>query len=49
MTLLEATKMRITELCKENKMNINQLVIVSCINLSTIRSLFKIISRAPST
>lgn len=49
MTLLEATKMRITELCKENKMNINQLAIASGINPSTIRSLFKVISRAPST
>ncbi len=49
MTLLEATKHRINELCKQNKMNINQLAIASGINPSTIRSIFKVITKAPSS
>ena len=49
MTLLEATKSRINELCKQNKMNINQLAIASGINPSTIRSIFKVIRKAPSS
>lgn len=49
MTLLEATRVRIKELCKENNMNINQLAIASGINPSTIRSVFKLITRAPSS
>ena len=49
MTLLEATRCRIKELCLEHNMNINQLAIASGINPSTIRSVFKVISRSPST
>ena len=49
MTLLEATRYRIKELCYEHNMNINQLAIASGINPSTIRSVFKVISRSPST
>lgn len=49
MTLLEATRQRITELCKINNMNINQLAIASGINPSTIRSIFKVITKAPSS
>ena len=47
MTLLEATRKRIDELCKLN--NINQLAIASGINPSTIRSIFKVIKKAPSS
>lgn len=47
MTLLEATRKRIDELCKINNMNINQLAIASGINPSTIRSIFKVIKKAP--
>lgn len=49
MTLLEATRKRIKELCKVNNMNINQLAIASGINPSTIRSIFKVIKKAPSS
>lgn len=49
MTLLEATRERIEELCKVNHMNINQLAIASGINPSTIRSIFKVIRKAPSS
>ena len=49
MTLLEETKKRIDELCKINNMNINQLAIASGINPSTIRSIFKVIKKAPSS
>ena len=49
MTLLEATRQRIAELCEINHMNINQLAIASGINPSTIRSIFKVISKAPSS
>ena len=49
MTLLEATQKRITELCKVNNININQLAIASGINPSTIRSIFKVIKKAPSS
>lgn len=49
MTLLEATQKRITELCQINNININQLAIASGINPSTIRSIFKIIKKAPSS
>lgn len=49
MTLLEATKRRIKELCKIKNMNINQLAIASGINSSTIRSILKIIKKAPSS
>ena len=49
MTLLEATRKRIDELCKVNNMNINQLAIASGINPSTIRSIFKVIKNAPSS
>ncbi len=49
MTLLEATRKRIKELCKINNMNINQLSIASGINPSTIRSIFKFIKKAPSS
>lgn len=45
MTLLEATRKRIDELCKVNNMNINQLAIASGINPSTIRSIFKVIKK----
>ena len=45
MTLLEATRKRIDELCKINNMNINQLAIASGINPSTIRSIFKVIKK----
>ena len=41
MTLLEATRKRIDELCK--------LAIASGINPSTIRSIFKVIKKAPSS
>ena len=37
MTLLDATRKRIAELCKFNNMNLNQLVIASGIHPSTIR------------
>ena len=47
MTLLEATRKRIDELCKLNNMNINKLAIASGINPSTIRSIFKVIKKAP--
>lgn len=49
MTLLEATRKRIDELCKIDNMNINQLAIASGINPSTIRSIFKVIKKAPSS
>jgi transcriptional regulator with XRE-family HTH domain len=49
MTLLEATRKRINELCIVKNMNINQLAINSGINPSTIRSIFKIIKKAPSS
>lgn len=49
MTLLEATRQRIRELCETNHMNINQLAIASGINPSTIRSIFKVITKAPSS
>ena len=49
MTLLEATRQRINELCKKNNMNINQLAIASGINPSTIRSIFKVITKSPSS
>ena len=49
MTLLEATCSRIKELCKEHNMNINQLAIASGLNPSTIRSVFKVISKSPSS
>lgn len=49
MTLLETTRKRINELCKLNNMNINQLAIASGINPSTIRSIFKIITKSPSS
>ena len=49
MTLLEATKRIITELCENKNMNINQLAISSGINPSTIRSIFKVITKAPSS
>lgn len=49
MTLLEATRKRIDEQCKINNMNINQLAIASGINPSTIRSIFKVIKKAPSS
>ena len=49
MTLLEATRKRIDELCKKNNMNINQLAIASGINPSTIRSIFKVITKSPSS
>lgn len=49
MTLLEATRKRIYELCKSNNININQLAIASGINPSTIRSIFKVIKKAPSS
>lgn len=45
MTLLEATRKRIDELCKVNNMNINRLAIASGINPSTIRSIFKVIKK----
>ena len=49
MTLLDATRKRIDELCKSNNMNINQLAIASGINPSTIRSIFKVITKSPSS
>lgn len=49
MTLLEATRERINQLCEEKKMNINKLAIASGINPSTIRSIFKVITKAPSS
>ena len=49
MTLLEATRKRINELCKTNNMNVNQLAIASGINPSTIRSIFKVITKSPSS
>ena len=49
MTLLDATKKRIDELCKSNNMNVNQLAIASGINPSTIRSIFKVITKSPSS
>lgn len=49
MTLLEATRQRINELCILNNMNINQLAIASGISPSTIRSIFKVVKKAPSS
>lgn len=49
MTLLDATRKRIDELCKTNNMNVNQLAIASGINPSTIRSIFKVITKSPSS
>ena len=49
MTLLEATRQRINELCILNNMNINQLAIASGINPSTIRSIFKVVKKASSS
>ena len=49
MTLLEASQKRIEDLCNKNKMSINQLAIASGINPSTIRSIFKVITKAPSS
>lgn len=49
MTLLEATRQRINELCILNNMNINQSAIASGINPSTIRSIFKVVKKAPSS
>ncbi len=49
MTLLEATRKRIYELCKLRNMNINQLSISSGINPSTVRSILKVIKKAPSS
>lgn len=49
MTLLEATRQRRNELCILNNMNINQLAIASGINPSTIRSIFKVVKKAPSS
>lgn len=49
MTLLEATRKRIEDLCRANNMNINQLAISAGINPSTIRSIFKVITKAPSS
>lgn len=49
MTLLEATRQRIKELCQLNNKNINQLAISSGINPATIRSIFKIIKKSPSS
>lgn len=49
MTLLEASQKRITELCEKNKMNINQLAMAAGINPSTIRSIFKVITKSPSS
>ncbi|MBQ2835581.1 MAG: helix-turn-helix transcriptional regulator [Clostridia bacterium] len=42
-------KKRIDELCKTNNMNVNQLAIASGINPSTIRSIFKVITKSPSS
>jgi len=41
MTLAEAIKKRIENLCKEKNMNINKLAIASGINPATIRSTLK--------
>lgn len=49
MTLLEATRKRIEDLCRANNMNINQLAISAGFNPSTIRSIFKVITKAPSS
>ena len=49
MTLLDATRKRIDELCKINNMNINQLAIASGINPATIRSIFKVVRKSPSS
>lgn len=49
MTLLEATRKRINEFCNRNNMKINQLAIAAGINHSTIRSIFKVIKKAPSS
>ena len=49
MTLLEATQLRIKQLFEKNNMNINQLAIASGINPSTIRSIFKVITKCPSS
>lgn len=49
MKLSAAIKLRITELCNENNMNINMLAINSGINPSTIRSILKSRCNAPNT
>ena len=49
MTLAEAIKLRINNLCKEKNMNINQLGIASGINPTTIRSSLKQIYSTPNT
>lgn len=49
MTLIDATRARILELCKIHNMNINQLAISAGINPSTIRSIFKFVKKSPSS
>ena len=49
MTLAEAIKIRIKNLCIEKNMNINQLGIASGINPTTIRSSLKQTSSTPNT
>ena len=49
MTLAEAIKKRIENLCKEKNMNINKLAISSGINPATIRSTLKKTFSNPNT
>jgi len=49
MTLAEAIKQRIKNLCTEKNMNINQLGIASGINPTTIRSSLKQTQSTPNT
>ena len=49
MTLAEAIKVRIKNLCIEKNMNVNQLGIASGINPTTIRSSLKQVSSTPNT
>jgi len=49
MTIAEAIKKRIENLCNEKNININQLAIASGINPATIRSTLKKKSSNPNT
>ena len=49
MTLSEATKSRIKELCKKKKMNVNKLATMAGMNPSTIRSILKDRCKAPNS
>ena len=49
MKLSDAIKLRITELCNQQNINVNMLAINAGINLSTIRSILKSRCNTPNT